>query len=128
MTRHHRKTLAPLLILALALRTLVAPGYMLSTSLADGFKIVFCYGATGLYGHDGQHHHDGSQQDKDTGGGHHATPTCGFWSTSSHGFIADEIASLPFVSPSNNEPEHRLVFVYQPPTLARGIRAPPVIS
>ena len=59
MIKRRRATPVSLLILTVILRTLIAPGYMLSTSAADGMRIVFCNGPVGLPGH----HHLGDPQE-----------------------------------------------------------------
>lgn len=125
MIKRRRATPVSLLILTVILRTLIAPGYMLSTSAADGMRIVFCNGPVGLPGH---HHLGDPQEGGKTDGAHHVTPTCGFWSTSSHGFISYDIPSVPFVPLTNSEVDYRLLSVHQPLTSTRGIRAPPVLS
>ena len=74
-----------IIILALVLRSFVAPGFMLDTSSGSGLAIIFCNGPAGLYvpasdytEHRAHHHSPGD------GSGHqnHITPACSDWSTS----------------------------------------------
>ena len=79
----HLTLAARLLAAAVVLRSLIAPGFMLSVSVDDGLGIVFCNGPAAIHapdnGHSG-HHHDNTGK---TGDQAHITPMCGHWSSSS---------------------------------------------
>jgi hypothetical protein len=68
--------------LGVVLRSLIAPGYMLSISADGGLGLAFCDGPVAMYqasdAHD-HHNHDGSDNDAES----HISTSCSFWSTSS---------------------------------------------
>lgn len=80
----HLTLAARLLVAAIVLRSLIAPGFMLSVSADDGLNIVFCNGPVAVHapdnGHSGHHHADTGETGKQA----HVTPMCGHWSSSSH--------------------------------------------
>lgn len=126
-SRQHRQSLVPWLILGLVLRTLIAPGYMLSTAGADGLRMVFCNGPAGLPMQivHGQHA-AGTGHDHDSA--RHAGPTCEFWSTSSLGFVTLDTPVSPLVMRHVMQARYLPRFTYSPATPIRGIRAPPLPS
>ncbi|MEQ8428437.1 MAG: hypothetical protein RLT87_06055 [Gammaproteobacteria bacterium] len=91
LLRNHR--LGSLLLTALVLRSLVATGYMLDTSPADGslLSIKLCDGPAGIYKTVGddphQHHHADAEHDQheqhELSGEQHVFSACSFWSSSS---------------------------------------------
>ena len=113
-----------LLISALVLRSLIAPGFMLSVSAADGLGIIFCDGPV-LQTADTAHHqhHDNGVDSQDTTV---ISPVCSQWSTSSVLVFNSGIDLLPTELPGTTIEDR-----YRPPAIPvtytnqRIIRAPP---
>ncbi len=123
------KYLIRLLITALVLRSLIAPGYMISTSAHDGLAIIFCDGpvsiASGKNGDHADHHHH-SDDPADASQEIHISPVCSHWSASGH-FTFDADPQAPRLALTR----YREPTLYQPRLANRQtgtttpIRAPP---
>lgn len=120
-----RIPLARLLILALVLRTFIAPGYMLAFSPAGGLGIIFCDGPVSLTVDPAdKHSHHGHHDDEDAG--FSISPTCSYWSTSGLGFVTPDVIPVPSVptvitlrAEYDSQPALQTGFIF------RSIRAPP---
>ena len=114
-----------LLVSALLLRSLIAPGFMLSLSAGGGLGIIFCDGPVTLSEKAGHHqHHDADLQTGDT---ILVSPICSQWSSSSVLAISTGL-DLPGLELPHTGIEDR----YLPPAIPATyyqkqiIRAPPV--
>ncbi len=136
----HRK-LTTLLAFGMLLRSIVAVGYMLDTSPADGglLSIKICNGPAGINAiagmddHSQHHGHHGHHQGQDDAHEHasqdHAFSSCSFWSASGQSLQAQNIVfNLP-----TNIVTHEIVLyknnlIPQLINKARFARAPPSLS
>ncbi len=114
--------------LAVVLRSMIAPGYMLSISADGGLGLAFCDGPVAMYQADDAHSHHNHGADDESSESHIST-TCSFWSTSSLLVFNTMLEVEPVIAI-----RHQDQIVYQAPNLqeffasSRGIRGPPVYS
>lgn len=121
--------LARLLIVALVLRTFIAPGYMLAFSPAGGLGIIFCDGPVSLALDPADKHSHHGHHDDGEAAGFSITSTCSYWSTSGLGFVTPDpplLLSIPAVSRYRVEYDSPLA--HQSSDTCHCIRAPPSIS
>ena len=132
----HRK-LAALLTIGMLLRSIVAVGYMLDTSPADGglLSIKLCDGPAGinaiagLEDHSQHHGHHDQNEEHEHASQDHAFSSCGFWSASSQLLLADTIVfenQIRFHSDEIIHYQNNLTIQFL--VNARYARAPPSLS
>ena len=112
-----------LLISALLLRSLIAPGFMLSVTASDGLGIIFCNGPVQQSPDEVHYQHYGNGMDtQDTTV---ISPVCSQWSTSSVLVFNSGVDLLAAEYPGTIVEDH-----YRPPSTSvtynnQHIRAPP---
>lgn len=126
---HHLRSLLSVVLVAVFLRSFIAPGFMLKASTEDGLGIIFCNGPVSMVvlqdEHSGHHRHGDEDAQKET----HISPICSQWSTSS------VLVFNSLIEPLDLD-VHRTEFFYHysPPFLQhfsktdRITRGPPVYS
>ncbi len=120
-----------IIALAVVLRSFIAPGYMLSTSIEDGLGIVFCDGPVSLNTQQEDHskHHNHGDDNDEAQQEIYISPICSQWSTSSLLVINTLFVPAFIISTRVKQHTH-----YQTPLRqqffdsTRDIRGPPSLS
>ena len=121
-----------IIVLALLLRSFVAPGFMLDTSSGTGLAIIFCNGPAGQYApvSDYTNHH-ANHHGPDSGTRHHnhITPTCSHWSTSSM-LVFDSCAEIKPLDTvlTDNVPQYVTALFIESVDSGQYTRGPPPLS
>lgn len=117
--------------LAIFLRSLIAPGYMLDPVSSDnaGLNIIVCHGLASIYAppsSGGHKHHHGEHNGQEQ---HYATPSCGFWTTSGLFIVSSQFQPASFfINKATIITEQRLLTDSYFFANTYPIRAPPTLS
>lgn len=127
--RHNLRSLLCMVAVAVFLRSLIAPGFMLKASAEDGLTLVFCDGPVSMVvshdEHSGHQHHGEGDAQKEI----HISPICSQWSTSSV-LVFNSIIEPLGLGVQNTEYSHfyTTLFLQQFSNTNRVTRGPPAYS